>query len=95
MVQLFLQVPCTRHLVALCLPLRRHLVAAFLQIGQILFKRFQPVFARGVILDPQRFRLNLHLQDRTIQRVQFLGLAVYFHPQARCRFIHQIDSLIW
>ena len=93
-VELLFQVAGLFQAVAFGLPLCRHLGRLLLQVGQFLVELFQAVLTGRVILFLQGFRFDLHLQDLTVQRVQFFGLGIDLHPQPAGGFVHQVNRLV-
>ncbi len=94
LLQLLFQLANSRQLGALGLPLGGHLGGTLHQFGQLFFQLFKPVLAGGVVLFLQGLGLDLLLHDLAVQRIQFFGLAVHFHTQARCGLVHQVDRLV-
>ena len=94
LIQLFLELLRPGQLFLFRLPYRRQIGRAFLQLGELLLERLQPVARRPVAFLLQGLALDLELDDAAVQLVDVLGLRIDLHAQAARRLVHQVDGLV-
>ncbi len=76
------------------LPPRLSRAGIFFQRRQFLFDLLAPLLRVRIAFFQQRLALNFQLHDAPLDLVNFHGQGIDLHPQARRRFIDQVDGLV-
>ena len=93
-VQLFLELLRGAEAVLFSFPASRHHIGLFLELRDRLFQSDEALLGAWIGFLLQCLALDLHLHEITVDDVQFLGLAVDLHLEARCCLVHQVDGFV-